>query len=368
VLVVEDDADMARHLGNVLAADYDVAFAADGREGFEAAVEIAPDLVLTDMMMPRMGGAELVEALRGRPELAETPILVLTARAETGLSERMLRAGAQDYVLKPFERGELVARVGNLLEMTGTRRLLQEALESKEESLRELARMAARRKRELEQAVEEKRLLLRELHHRVKGNLQTVTSLLQLQLREVDDERARQTLEESRGRVAAMGLLHEKLYRSGAPDRVEMSGYLRSLVADVVKTRGASGRIATELRTEELAMPVDDAVACGLVVHELVTNAVRHAFPGDASGKIGVELRREDGHGVLVVSDDGEGAAAPDGSRPAGVGLQLVDALVAQLEGSLETRVDDGTEVEIVFPLRESRGVGTSGTGTRRGA
>jgi two-component sensor histidine kinase len=353
VLLVEDDADMARHLGHVLSADHDVAYAADGRQGLEMAVELRPDLVITDMMMPELDGAELVAALRERAELAEVPILVLTARAEEELPERMLRQGAQDYVIKPVGKGELKARVENLLQMSGSRRLLQEALESKEESLEVLAGMAARRKADLERAVEEKKVLMRELHHRVKGNLQTITSLLQLQLRTVDDERARRSLEESRGRVAAMGLLHERLYRSGSPDRLELASYARSLMSDVVRAGGVGSDVETELRLEEVDVSVDDAVACGLILHELATNALRHAFPG-GRGTLRVELRREAGDGILVVADDGVGMDADEARSAGTLGLELVESLVEQLEGSLDIDTGDGTRVEIVFPLEES--------------
>lgn len=368
VLVVEDDPDMARHLGQVLSADFDVQFAEDGEEGLDKIVKLAPDLVLTDMMMPGTDGAALVAAVRDRPELSNLPIVVLTARAERELPERMLRAGAQDFVVKPARKDELKARIENLLELTGSRALLQESLESKEESLEQLARIAADRKQRLERSVEEKKVLLRELHHRVKGNLQTITSLLQLQLRGVEDEVARRSLEESRGRVAAMGLLHERLYRAGAPDRVELAGYLQSLVADVVRTRGAEGRVRTSLSLESMKVAVDDAIACGLIVHELVANAVTHAFPADATGTISLELRRAGDRTVLRVADDGEGMGGADPEAGSALGLQIVEALVGQLEGDLEVRTVGGTRVTIEFPTDDQDAVVASTTDTATGA
>jgi two-component sensor histidine kinase len=300
-----------------------------------------------------MDGAELVESLREEPGFSSTPILILTARAGDEMPERMLRKGAQDYVVKPVGRGELLARVENLLELTGSRSLLQDALGAEEESLEELARMAASRKEQLERTVREKKILMRELHHRVKGNLQTITSLLKLQLRTVEDEGARRSLEESRGRVATMGLLHEKLYRSGDPDRVEMSDYLRSLVADVVRSRGAEGTVRTRLTLEEMELPVEDAIAGGLIVHELVTNALRHAFPSGGSGTVQVSLHREGGEAVLAVVDDGAGMPEGDGLPAETLGLQLVESLAGQLDGSVRIRTDEGTTVEIVFPVAE---------------
>lgn len=354
VLVVEDDADMRAYLCRILDGEYGTVAAADGREGLERALETGPDLVVTDVMMPGVDGVELVEAMRERPGLEDVPVLVLTARAGSDLPERMLRGGAQDYVVKPVRPGELRARIQNLLDLTRSRRLLQEELSSGEESLEELARTAARRKRQLERAVEEKKVLLRELHHRVKGNLQTVTSLLQLQLRQVEDERIRRPLEESRGRVAAMGLLHERLHRAGFSERVELGDYLRSLVADVLRSRGATRGVTTRLALQEMEVSVDTALSCGLIVHELVINALEHAFPEDRGGSVRVALR-EDGGGraVLVVADDGRGlegdAAGPEGA----LGLELVRSMVGQLDGGIQIRGGDGTRVEIVFPLGE---------------
>jgi two-component sensor histidine kinase len=340
---------MARHLGRILSEDYDVSFAADGSEGLDRTVTDRPDLVLTDMMMPGTDGAELVAAVRERPELSEVPILVLTARADEELPARMLRRGAQDYVLKPVHKAELRARVANLLELTGSRKVLQETLESKEDSLEKLARIAAARKQELERALEQKGILLRLLHHRVKGNLQTITSLLQLQLRDVEDAEARRSLQECRGRVATMGLLHELLYRGGAPDRVELSDYLRRLVADVVRSREVGFGVRTALSLEPVSVGVDDAVACGLIVHELVTNALHHAFSANDRGTIRVELRSEDGRTLLRVADDGTGMRDAEPGAVEGLGLGIVRSLATQLDASLGIRTDDGTEVSLVF-------------------
>ncbi len=352
VLVVEDDGDMREYLCRILSESYGTTAASDGREGLERALERVPDLVVADVMMPEMDGVEMVDAMRERPELADVPILMLTARADRELRAEMLRGGAQDYVAKPVHREELEARIENLLDLTRSRRLLQDELSSGAASLEELARTAARRKRELERSVHEKKVLMRELHHRVKGNLQTVISLLQLQLRGVEDERVRRPLEESRGRIAAMALLHEKLFGAGTAERVELAGYLRSLVADVVRSRG-SAAAATSLALEEVEVGVDDGIACGLIVHELVVNALEHAFPDGGEGRVRVSLRSGRDRARLVVADDGRGleedAPAPEGA----LGLDLVRSLVDQLDGSLRIRGDDGTRVEVDFPLEE---------------
>jgi two-component sensor histidine kinase len=220
----------------------------------------------------------------------------------------------------------------------------------------------------MERSMGKKMVLRRELRHRVRGNLQTITSLLQIQIRGVEDEAARRSLEESRGRVAAMGLLHERLYRAGAPDRVELAGYLQSLAADVIRTRGAQGRVRASLSLEPMKVAVDDAIACGLIVHELVANAVTHAFPADATGTVSLELRQTDGRTVLRVADDGEGMRGAGPEAASSLGLQIVEALVGQLEGDLEVRTVGGTRVTIHFPTDDHDAVVASKADTPTGA
>lgn len=358
VLVVEDNPDMASYLADLLREDYRVALARDGEEGLEAATRLRPDLIVTDIMMPRMSGEEMIRRLRRRPELEDVPVLVLTARKEDDLPQKLLRTGAQDYVVKPVSEGELRARVDNLLDLTRSRSVLRDELAVEGNSLEELARAAAERKRALERTVEEKNVLLQELHHRVKGNLQTVSSLLNLQLENMKDEAGREALRESRSRIAAMGLLHEKLYDSGAPDRLDVSTYLDDLVRQVARTRlpaGSPMRMVVE--SDPVELPVESAVACGLIVHELVTNAIRHAFPDEKEGTVEVRLGPggEEGGLSLTVRDDGKGMPEDPGAAGEGLGLELVRSLVGQLEGSLSIRREEDTRIQITFP-REGGG------------
>ncbi|MDP2341046.1 MAG: ATP-binding protein [Deltaproteobacteria bacterium] len=156
VLVVEDNPELNRFLVDTLAVDFKVATAHDGEEGLKMALALMPDLILSDLMMPRMSGDQLVREVRLRRELDDVSIIVLTANADEELRTRLLREGAQDYVSKPFDTGELVARVGNLLALKSVRDVLQRELETTRQDVAQLALELARRLRELQTEVKER--------------------------------------------------------------------------------------------------------------------------------------------------------------------------------------------------------------------
>ena len=153
VLVIEDNVEMNRFVADTLAGEYRVATAFDGREGVEQALETRPDLILCDMMMPDVSGEELVRDLRGRQEFVNTPICILTAKADRESRVKLLRGGVQDYLLKPFVPEELRARVGNLIEMKRTREALQGELESQSNDLTSLAREVTERRRQMQRTL-----------------------------------------------------------------------------------------------------------------------------------------------------------------------------------------------------------------------
>src|SRR5207249_2119956 len=150
VLVVEDNPDMNRFIAETLASEYRVATAFDGREGLEKAHALPPDLILTDVMMPRMRGDELLSELRAHTELATVPVVVLTAKADNDLRVKLLRAGAQDFLTKPFSAEELRARVANQVTLKRARDVLQQELASRTHDVGALAREVTDRQRQLQ--------------------------------------------------------------------------------------------------------------------------------------------------------------------------------------------------------------------------
>jgi len=206
---------------------------------------------------------------------------------------------------------------------------------------------------ELMAIVRERDVLLKEVHHRVKNSLQVITSLINMQMRSLGTDGERDALVECRTRVQAIALIHEKLFKSQDHGRVPFSEYARGLAEDVFHaTRVSSEKVSLELAVEDVALPVDQAIPCGLILNELITNALKHAFPDGRSGTVRVELVPFGAGGLrLLVRDDGVGLPAGlDVHRPASLGLQLVQMLAKQLHAALEVEVAEGTHVRLTVP------------------
>lgn len=203
----------------------------------------------------------------------------------------------------------------------------------------------------LSSAIEERTLLLKEIHHRVKNNLQTLSSLVTLQMGQSTTEEERAALRSLEYRVTSMGLLHKTLYQSDRYTLVEMRPYIESIIDHIERShREAAERISFELSVDEIETNFDTAIPCGLIVNELVTNAVRHAFAAGRDGAVRVALAEDEPDRYrLTISDNGGGVAEANERAREGIGLQLVGALVAQLEGTLSLDRTGGTTYTIAF-------------------
>jgi two-component sensor histidine kinase len=198
-----------------------------------------------------------------------------------------------------------------------------------------------------------KELLLKEIHHRVKNNLQVISSLLALQASATKDASARALLGESRDRVRSMALIHEKLYQSEDERGMSFSAYVRDLVAHLRHSyTGNSEAIETVIDVEEVTLDIDVSVPCGLLINELLSNALKYAFPEGRRGTISVRLRTSEGKMlILTVSDDGIGFPPGVNVRTAStLGLRIVNKLVEQLKGALVMGDGPGTSFTITFP------------------
>jgi two-component sensor histidine kinase len=198
---------------------------------------------------------------------------------------------------------------------------------------------------------EEKEVLLQEIHHRVKNNLQVISSLLHLQSGYVDDKRVQRALIESQERVRSMALVHEKLYRSPDLSRIDFGDYVRDLVDHLLQTYyTVTGKVALVVDVEDIALGIDQAISCGLILNELVSNALQHAFPDGRGGEVRVAMHPDSRRLRLVVSDNGIGLPEDmDIKQAKSLGLQLVSALVQQLEATLRIGRRNGTTFSILL-------------------
>jgi len=217
-------------------------------------------------------------------------------------------------------------------------------------------------RQQLENALQEKEALLKEIHHRVKNNLQIVASLLYLQAKQVADDDTLAVLQESRNRVKSMALIHEQLYQSGNLARIDMAVYLEKLANQLLQMyRLPNHSVSLALDIETLFLDIATAIPCGLIVNELVSNALKHAFVPGQAGRIAIRFARASGQKqyMLVVSDDGQGlpVAVIERVNPKEVvaassqslGLRLVDTLVGQLEGDMQIDYEHGVAFTITF-------------------
>ena len=205
---------------------------------------------------------------------------------------------------------------------------------------------------QLKASLKEKEVLLKEIHHRVKNNLQIISSLLNLQSDYIHDQQALGMFKESQNRIKSMTLIHEKLYQSPDLARIEFAQYLPDLTAQLFRSYGVNpDAITLKVNVEEISLGIDTAIPCGLLISELVSNSLKHAFGVSQEGEIHIDFRRDnDNKLTLMVSDNGVGFPKDiDFRHTESLGLQLVNTLAEQLEGTLELHSQGGTTFKLTF-------------------
>jgi len=236
----------------------------------------------------------------------------------------------------------------------GRASLAQRSLEEGERRGLELEERVRARTAQLSATLKEREVLLQEIHHRVKNNLQVISSLISLQVRGLEMGVCRDALTECQARVYTIALIHESLYESRDYSNLPFSDYVRSLVSSVFQLAGASSLVTLELDLAPVSLTVERAIPCGLILNELVVNALKHAFPDGRRGTIRVQLQNlPDDRVALLVQDDGVGVSLDDADAGGALGLQLVRTLAQQIHADLVVRRGVGTTVELNFRGRE---------------
>jgi len=390
VLVVEDNAEMGGFIRDVLARETSVALASGGREGFERAKALRPDLVLTDLMMPGGSGEELVGSMRADPDLKDIPIVVLSAKADDSLRVRLLREGAQDYLMKPFAAEELRARVMGLVTTKRAGDVLRRELNSKAGDVEALAVQLAERKRELEGSLEAGRIAREtaERANRAKGNFLALVShelrtplaavQLQAQLLERDpnsSERARTAVPRivaASGRLATLveALLEQARIASGRLVLQRRATDLHQLASEVLEEmRPQAALKGIELSLEalpEMGELYTDSRFVRIILSNLVSNAVKFTN----AGSVRVRLAATPVDQTIEVVDTGPGIPPSEQDRVfeafeqldsveskhvpgVGLGLALVRELSAALGARIELRseVGAGSSFRVAIPV-----------------
>lgn len=258
------------------------------------------------------------------------------------LNERKISKIPETYELElKNKRGEIGDFLATFNNIPNTERILVSLIDISDRKKAE---------NEIKSSLKEKEALLREIHHRVKNNMQIISSLISLQSAEVSDEKLVSLYKETENRIHSMALVHENLYQSHDLSHIGLSQYVQNLVEDLIYSYGVSNAIETEIEVPSIEVNLETAIPLGLIINEMVSNSIKHAFP-DKKGKIMVKLEIDsDENLILMVSDDGVGLPKDsDIDSIKKFGLKLIQALIQQLDGKLTFESKNGTTFCIKF-------------------
>jgi two-component sensor histidine kinase/response regulator of citrate/malate metabolism len=369
VLLVEDDADdyalTRAALAEIEGHSYDLEWVPSCDAARAAMRRGRHDIYLFDYRLGARSGLELLREVVAQG--CSVPIILLTGQGDREVDIEAMRAGAADFVSKDRVDAALLERsiryaIAHKHSEEELRRMHEELERRVEERTAQLAQanrvlqaeIAERQRAETQLlgSLQEKEVLLREIHHRVKNNLQIISSLLNLQAKYIKDSQALEMFKESQNRVKSMAMIHEKLYRARDLAHIDMAEYVRTLADHLFRSYGVNARaVVLQIDVADVVLGIDTVIPCGLLIHELVSNALKHAFPA-GKGELTIELRAAaQGRFVLRVSDDGIGLPRGfDYRRADSLGLQLVTALAGQVDGTVDVANQDGTTFTITFP------------------
>lgn len=205
--------------------------------------------------------------------------------------------------------------------------------------------------KQIEESLKEKDVLLKEIHHRVKNNLQIIISLLNLQSGYIKDEATLKAVQDGQNRVRSMALVHEKFYQAEELSEIDFGEYVEKLTQYIYQSYGdKTDRVKMIIESDRVGLDMDTAMPSGLLINEIVSNAYKYAFPGDSKGEIRIILKKQHGKVIFKISDTGVGLPEEINLEAAeSLGMQLIQALTAQLDGELEVSREKGTEFTVSF-------------------
>jgi len=283
------------------------------------------DAMLLDLgLLDSQGMNTFVTIKMHSPKL---PIVILTGLVDEEFAVKAIGEGAQDYLIKGQIDGKLLIRS------------IRYAIERK--NAEEL----------IKKSLEEKKVLIKEIHHRVKNNLMVISGLLNLQSQYIHDQNDLEFFKESQARAKSMALIHEHLYQSDNVMSIDFGEYIVKLSNDLFHTYNCdASHVKFDINVENIMVDVDTAIPLGLIVNELISNSLKQGFPDGRSGEIKIKFHHYHDKLQLIVKDNGIGLSGKlDYKNTDSLGLQLVNLLTGQIDGELEVNMNGGTEFIISF-------------------
>ncbi|EPE99625.1 sensor histidine kinase [Rhizobium grahamii] len=315
ILYIDDDPALARLATRVLArSDFEVIHAPSITTGLELFEAEEFEAVVLDHYFENQTGLNFLEAIAETRR--RTPVLYVTGSSDADVAIKALKGGAADYVVKTATDDFFPLLVSALEQALENARLRSE----KEEADRQLV-----------VAKERAELLLAEMNHRIANSLSLVSAMIRMQMQIAHSDETKTALDETQNRITAIAGVHRSLYTSGDVSEVQLDVYLRPLLAELHGTSSFSRGIAVQSDLCRISTSADRAVALGVILTELVTNAMKYAYP-EAEGEVRVVLRRtDDGGNVMSVEDDGVGFDRASGPKGTGLGTRLINAMTTTL-------------------------------------
>ncbi len=322
------------------------------RKGMDLLREVKPDIVLIDSIISESNGFSLISTIV--EDFPEIPIIVISRTEDLSSAMKAVKWGAWDYMIKPLAGFDVINHsVSKTLEKARLirenktyRENLKRAVEKRTGELQE-ANLTLKREIEeriaaeeiVDKSLKEKEVLLREIHHRVKNNMQLMSSILNLQMEYIDDEKMINIFKGTQNRIRSLALIHEKLYQSGNFAAVNIKEYFTNIANSLLFSYATSERLVhLKSNMESVCLGLDISIPCGLIVNELISNILKYAFYGKREGIIDIMLKMTDGKTVeLVITDTGVGLPKNfDMEKEKGLGLKLVGVLLEQINGSMD--------------------------------
>jgi len=375
VLIADDIKENLLLLRKIIESmDYNVQEAANGKEGLEIARLHKPDLIISDILMPVMDGFQFCREVKEDEELKNIPFIFHTATyTDKKDKEFALKLGADKFIIKPteldefikiiqgvtkdVEKGKIKPKKPSLNEEQEIFKLYSERLVKKlEKKMLDLEKEITVRKRteeKLKTSLQEKEILLRELYHRTKNNIQVISSMLRLRARSFKNQQLTDILKEIENKILGVALVHQKLYEAGDLSHLNLKDYLEGLAQILRQSLSASSKkIDISIKGENIKVLLDTAMPCGIIINELVANSIKHAFPNNRKGKIDIRLHSKPKNEiVLEISDNGVGLPKDfDINKDSRLGFQtILDLVEYQLDGKVSFENRNGLYCRIVI-------------------